>query len=109
MWQALLEEGTISHGKFHYLSKTFKKKCVKIYIFFSVFREHYFKDKYLFYRFTLNDDKFNAMRKNSIEKKTLEEQLQESIMLLTKIGPDATLRMILRKPYFFLLFNSNII
>ena len=96
MWQALLEEGTISHGKLK--SMNLGENFLSKFLCLPVFREHYFKDKYLFYRFTLNDDKFNAMRKNSIEKKTLEEQLQESIMLLTKIGPDATLRMILRKP-----------
>ncbi len=52
----------------------------------------------MFYRFTLNDEKFQALRKNSSEKKALEEQLQDTILLLSQIGPDATLRMILRKP-----------
>jgi len=28
----------------------------------------------------------------------MEEQLDETIKLLSKIGPDATLRMLLRKP-----------
>ena len=59
MWQALLEEGTIAH----------------------VFHEHYFKDKYLFYRFTLNDN-FAVTTKNVNDRKILEEPLQETILLL---------------------------
>jgi hypothetical protein len=44
-------------------------------------REHCFKDKYLFYRFTMND--FSVPIKNNInERKLLEEQLQDTILLL---------------------------
>lgn len=75
MWQALLEEGTIEH----------------------VNREHYFKDKYLFYRFTIKEKNWIDSR-NINDKKTWEDQLQETIILLSQIAPDAALRMILRKP-----------
>lgn len=77
MWQALLEEGTIAHG--------FTNKLIKMYYFykfvFKVFHEHYFKDKYLFYRFTLNDN-FAVTTKNVNDRKILEEPLQETILLL---------------------------
>lgn len=65
------------------LSNSFKLK---------VNREHYFKDKYLFYRFKIKEPR------NSSEKKTWEDQLKDTILLLSQIAPDATLRMILRKP-----------
>ena len=48
---------------------------------FLVFREHCFKDKYLFYRFSLNDN-FSVTTKNFSDRKMLEEQLQETILLL---------------------------
>jgi hypothetical protein len=51
------------------------------YKLFLVYREHCFKDKYLFYRFTLNDN-FPVAMKNTNERKLLEEQLQETILLL---------------------------
>lgn len=63
-------------------------------LFFPVFREHCFKDKYLFYRFTIKDE-WNSLRMNN---KKWEDHLQDTIILLAQIGPDATLRMILRKP-----------
>jgi Rap guanine nucleotide exchange factor 4 len=72
MWQALLEEGAIAH----------------------VYQEHYFKDKYLFYRFMINDDWKLLTNKNI----NWDEYLKETIILLAQIGQDANLRMILRKP-----------
>jgi Rap guanine nucleotide exchange factor 4 len=75
MWQALLEEGTIAH----------------------VNRDHCFKDKYLFYRFTINDD-WILSKKVTPKNKSWEDQLQDTILLLAQIGSDATLRMILRTP-----------
>ena len=61
--------------------------------------EHCFKDKYLFYRFTISDDIKLAQRNNSkVEKTSWENQLNDTLMLLAQLGPDATLRMILRKP-----------
>ncbi|CAF0883074.1 unnamed protein product [Didymodactylos carnosus] len=75
MWQALLEESTIQH----------------------VSQEHYFKDKYLFYRFSDDQDGVDNQLTN-INESTCEEQLHEVIMILAQVAPDAMLRMILRKP-----------
>ncbi|CAF1204041.1 unnamed protein product [Adineta steineri] len=74
MWQALLEEGAIAH----------------------VSQEHYFKDKYLFYRFS-GDEEGPLIRPSDIELIECEEQLTDVILTLTQVGPDAMLRMILRK------------
>lgn len=62
--------------------------------------EHCFKDKYLFYRFTISGDENRIAQRNGskTEKNTWESQLNDILMLLAQIGPDATLRMILRKP-----------
>ena len=64
----------------------------------SVSQEHYFKDKYLFYRFS-GDEDGATIRPGSVEQGECEEQLSEVIMMLAQVGPDAMLRMILRKPY----------
>ncbi|CAF0894833.1 unnamed protein product [Didymodactylos carnosus] len=75
MWQALLEESAIQH----------------------VSQEHYFKDKYLFYRFSGDEDGIDSQSIN-VDNPECEEQLHEVIMILTQVAPDAMLRMILRKP-----------
>ncbi|XP_072117964.1 rap guanine nucleotide exchange factor 4 isoform X5 [Mobula birostris] len=75
MWQVLLEEGVLNHAD----------------------QEHNFQDKYLFYRF-LDDEKEDARAPTDEEKKECEEELQETMLLLSQIGPDAHMRMILRKP-----------
>ncbi|KAJ9588304.1 hypothetical protein L9F63_018328, partial [Diploptera punctata] len=75
MWQALLEEGVIAH----------------------VTGEHPFRDKALLYRFWQDED-------GSLEQPTendmvqAEDQLNASIATLVQRGPDAVMRMILRKP-----------
>ncbi|ESO82181.1 hypothetical protein LOTGIDRAFT_135052, partial [Lottia gigantea] len=74
MWQALLEEGVIVH----------------------VCREHQFKDKYLFYRFEDDDEGIGTVPTN-IEKKEAEDRLPDTVLMLATIGPDAMMRMILRK------------
>uniref|UniRef100_T1JAB1 Rap guanine nucleotide exchange factor 4 n=1 Tax=Strigamia maritima TaxID=126957 RepID=T1JAB1_STRMM len=75
MWQVILEEGVIAH----------------------VTEEHHFKDKYLFYRF--RDDKMGVGTMPSLqEKKDAEEVLQDTLALMLAAGPDAMMRMILRKP-----------
>ncbi|XP_014674517.1 PREDICTED: rap guanine nucleotide exchange factor 4-like [Priapulus caudatus] len=74
MWQALLEEGVVAH----------------------VSHEHQFKDKYLFYRFR-EDDLGISTVPTSAEKKESEDELPETLNLLSQIGPDSMLRMILRK------------
>ena len=99
MWQALLEEGTIAHGnRFNCFYSSFTQNnysfCVA-----KASMEHCFKDKYLFYRFTISEDNRIVQRNSSkAEKTSWENQLNDTLMLLAQLGPDATLRMILRKP-----------
>uniref|UniRef100_A0A3Q0QSE6 Rap guanine nucleotide exchange factor 4 n=1 Tax=Amphilophus citrinellus TaxID=61819 RepID=A0A3Q0QSE6_AMPCI len=75
MWQVLLEEGVLNH----------------------VDQELSFQDKYLFYRF-LDDEQEDAPFPTEEERKESQEELQDTLLLLSQIGPDAHLRMILRKP-----------
>ncbi|XP_077055805.1 rap guanine nucleotide exchange factor 4-like isoform X2 [Siphateles boraxobius] len=75
MWQVFLEEGVLNHVD-HELS---------------------FQDKYLFYRF-LDDEEEDAVLPSDDEKREAEEELQETLLFLSQIGPDAHMRMILRKP-----------
>uniref|UniRef100_A0A8C1LG02 Rap guanine nucleotide exchange factor (GEF) 4 n=1 Tax=Cyprinus carpio TaxID=7962 RepID=A0A8C1LG02_CYPCA len=74
MWQVLLEEGVLNH----------------------VDQELSFQDKYLFYRF-LEDESEDAPLPTEEEKKESDEELQDTLLLLSQIGPDAHLRMILSK------------
>ncbi|KAI7809068.1 putative rap guanine nucleotide exchange factor 4 [Triplophysa rosa] len=74
MWQVLLEEGVLNH----------------------VDQELSFQDKYIFYRF-LEDEMEDAPRPNEEEKNESDEELQDTLLLLSQIGPDAHLRMILQK------------
>jgi Rap guanine nucleotide exchange factor 4 len=62
-----------------------------------VSQEHYFKDKYLFYRFS-GDEDGSLVRPSTGELAECEDQLADVILMLTQVGPDAMLRMILRKP-----------
>ncbi len=66
--------------------------------FISVSQEHYFKDKYLFYRFSGDEDGRLIRPDDSVETNECEEQLNDVILTLAQVGPDAMLRMILRKP-----------
>ncbi|RXM27082.1 Rap guanine nucleotide exchange factor 4 [Acipenser ruthenus] len=75
MWQVLLEEGVLNH----------------------VDQEHNFQDKYLFYRF-LDDEQEDAPLPSEDEKKESDEEIQDTLLVLSQIGPDAHMRMILRKP-----------
>ncbi|KAM5280548.1 rap guanine nucleotide exchange factor 4 isoform 6-T6 [Ctenodactylus gundi] len=75
MWQVLLEDGVLNH----------------------VDQEHHFQDKYLFYRF-LDDEHEDAPLPTEEEKKESDEELQDTMLLLSQMGPDAHMRMILRKP-----------
>ncbi|KAM9305228.1 rap guanine nucleotide exchange factor 4-like [Gastrophryne carolinensis] len=75
MWQVLLEEGVLN----------------------QVDQEYYFQDKYLFYRF-LDDEHDDVPMPTDEEKRECEEELQDTLLLLSQIGPDAHMRMILRKP-----------
>ncbi|XP_018335896.1 rap guanine nucleotide exchange factor 4-like isoform X3 [Agrilus planipennis] len=74
MWQALLEEGIISH----------------------VNKEQPFKDKCFLYRFWQDEE--GATNLPTVEDiNTAEEQAREAVATLIQRGPDAMLRMILRK------------
>ncbi|XP_060944143.1 rap guanine nucleotide exchange factor 4 [Limanda limanda] len=74
MWQVLLEEGVLNH----------------------VDQELIFQDKYLFYRF-LDDEQEDAPLPSDEERQESQEELQDTLLLLSQIGPDAHMRMILRK------------
>ncbi|TNN03011.1 hypothetical protein fugu_000040 [Takifugu bimaculatus] len=74
MWQVLLEEGVLNH----------------------VDQELSFQDKYLFYRF-LDDEQEDALFPSEEERRESQEELQDTLLLLSQIGPDAHMRMILRK------------
>lgn len=64
----------------------------------TVDHELSFQDKYLFYRF-LDDEEEDAVLPSDDEKREAEEELQETLLFLSQIGPDAHMRMILRKPW----------
>lgn len=66
-------------------------------MFPTVDQEHHFQDKYLFYRF-LDDEHEDAPLPTEEEKKECDEELQDTLLLLSQMGPDAHMRMILRKP-----------
>lgn len=66
-----------------------------------------FQDKYLFYRF-LDDEEEDTPLPSEEEKRESEEELPETILFLAQIGPDALLRMILRKPSVTANKNNNI-
>lgn len=64
--------------------------------------EHQFKDKYLFYRFA-EDDQGVGLSPTHADKKESEDCLADMLVTLAQIGPDAMMRMILRKPWVLLL------
>lgn len=60
-------------------------------------REQPFKDKCFLYRFWQDEEGATALP--SLEDiATAEDQMQESLLTLIHRGPDAVMRMILRKP-----------
>ncbi len=64
----------------------------------AVDQELSFQDKFLFYRF-LEDETEDAPLPTEEDKKESDEELQDTLLLLSQIGPDAHLRMILSKLY----------
>lgn len=64
----------------------------------TVDQELSFQDKYLFYRF-LDDEQEDALFPSEEESRESQEELQDTLLLLSQIGPDAHMRMILRKQY----------
>ena len=67
------------------------------YFFYPVCREQPFKDKYIFYRFR-DDDMGVGSSPTTTSRKEAEDEFQETLAMLSQIGPDAMMRMILRKP-----------
>ena len=109
MWQVLLEEGVLNHGE------TLRGICVCTRVCMcakhlnstltcamccgdAVDQELSFQDKYIFYRF-LDDEQEGAPLPSEEEGKESQEELQDTLLLLAQIGPDAHMRMILRKQY----------
>ncbi|XP_039969265.1 rap guanine nucleotide exchange factor 4 [Bactrocera neohumeralis] len=76
MWQALLEEGVLSH----------------------VNKEQPFKDKCFLYRFRVDEDGSAGSYSTTEDTNAANEYVRESLSTLFQRGPDAILRMILRKP-----------
>jgi Rap guanine nucleotide exchange factor 4 len=70
----------------------------------TVCREHIFKDSCLFYRFIDDEQTTSATAAPPThinefnDRKQYDDELVNSLTLLYQIGPDATLRAILRKP-----------
>ncbi|KAJ8932732.1 hypothetical protein NQ314_014428 [Rhamnusium bicolor] len=95
MWQGLLEEGVISHVPC--LFTTFRKPVNKQQINkLAVNKEQPFKDKCFLYRFWQDEEGATALPPLE-DVATAEEQIQDSLGILIHRGPDAFLRMILRK------------
>lgn len=64
----------------------------------TVNKEQPFKDKCFLYRFRVDEDSATSSYSTSEDINTANEHIRESISALLQRGPDATLRMILRKP-----------
>lgn len=76
----------------------FKPRCLCCAVFFydAVDQELSFQDKYLFYRF-LDDEQEDTPLPSEDERRESLEELQDTLLLLSQIGPDAHMRMILKK------------
>lgn len=110
MWQVLLEEGVLNHGEKRFdalclptctceaeISNLSPAVCLSVLCCFdAVDQELNFQDKYLFYRF-LDDEQEDAPLPSEEERQESQEELQDTLLLLSQIGPDAHMRMILRK------------
>ena len=95
MWQALLEEGVLSHGIYFTLCT---HNCYQTYyITFIVAHEQPFKDKCFLYRFRADEDGSGASS-NTDDVNSANDHIKEALTPLLHRGPDATLRLILRKP-----------
>lgn len=76
----------------------FKPCCLCFCCCDAVDQELSFQDKYLFYRF-LDDEQEDAPLPSEEDRRESQEELQDTLLLLLQIGPDAHMRMILRKQY----------
>ena len=61
-------------------------------------REHVFKDSSLFYRF-VDDEAAVPDPECEVDFRQCRDELIDAVSLLCQIAPDASMRMILRKPY----------
>lgn len=100
MWQVLLEEGVLCHGETGLLILAICFASHPIIVIFTecdlVDREPSFQDKYIFYRF-LDDEEEETSLPDEEERRQSQEELQDTLVLLSQMGPDAYMRMILRK------------
>lgn len=90
----------IGHHPFISGKRAVRQRCPQLTLapmFPVVDQEHHFQDKYLFYRF-LDDEHEDAPLPTEEEKKECDEELQDTLLLLSQMGPDAHMRMVLRKP-----------
>lgn len=78
------------------IAENLQALTVCVFVCSPVDQELGFQDKYLFYRF-LDDEEEDTPLPSEEEKRESEEELPETILFLAQIGPDALLRMILRK------------
>lgn len=69
--------------------------CVNNYI---VNKEQPFKDKCFLYRFRIDEDSGGSGPSQADDISAANEHVREALSALLHRGPDATLRMILRKP-----------
>ena len=71
----------------------------------SVDHEHNFKDKFIFYRFRVDDD----VSHDDATHQTLpsDDELRDVLTSLVKVAPEAMLRTILRKPFVLEHFSIN--
>ena len=89
------------HHPFASGKRAVRQRCPQLTLapmFPVVDQEHHFQDKYLFYRF-LDDEHEDAPLPTEEEKKECDEELQDTLLLLSQMGPDAHMRMVLRKPW----------
>lgn len=111
MWQVLLEEGVLNQGETAcWLCMHTCTVCIYIQLWLcccdAVDQELSFQDKCLFYRF-LDDEQEDAPFPSEEERKESQEELQDTLLLLSQIGPDAHMRMILRKQYEIKVFSHT--
>lgn len=94
-WQALLEEGVLTHGNWIFLLLFFLSSLIVV--FYSVSHSQAFKDKVFLYKFTIDEDG-NANNPSTDDISNANDIVKESLTHLLHRGPDAALRLILRKP-----------
>lgn len=112
MWQALLEENVLTHGEWQLIQSVVveKESLIKLdflLLFLLLFlhpsplgpvnKEQPFKDKCFLYRFRA-DEEGSPNHPTTDDVNNANDHIREALTTLLHRGPDATLRMILRKP-----------